>query len=171
MFIAAESFWLPVKCSSSASCLRAARLLSIFSSFIKSTIECRQSRSSSDSSASLSMTAATSTCALVGGDPLACAAAGADEVGAPGCAAAAGDATGGEAGAGAAFAGPPKIDDMMVPNTLMAALRCPCGATWDLRPAHEPSRTLQPCKSLPASMQALSDRAIEASPETTCAFP
>src|SRR5262245_6150642 len=124
MFIVAESLVLPVYCNSSASCLRAARLLSNLSSFIKSTIECRQSKSSSDSSASLSMTAATSVCALVGGDAVRCAAAGAEEAG---CAAAGaeGDATedGCEAGGGAACAGPPKIDDMMLPNMLIAALR------------------------------------------------
>src|SRR5262245_13947330 len=120
MFIAAESLVSPVYCSSPASCLRAARPLSNLSSFIKSTIECRQSRSSSVSSASLSMTAATSTCALVGGGPLGCVAAGAEEAGCAAAGAEGGPAEeGGEAGGGAACAGPPKIDDMMLPNMLI----------------------------------------------------
>src|SRR5262245_28440738 len=124
-FIAAESFMLPVEWSSVASSLRAARLLSSLRSFIKSTIDLRQSRSSGDASASLSMTAAISTwvagddAAPPGGPAAACAPvlgeAGAER--ADGELAAAGLGGAALVGAGLAAAAPPKIDDMMLPNT------------------------------------------------------
>src|SRR5262249_10267208 len=60
-FIAAESLVSPVYCSSFASCLRAVRLLSRSSAFIRSTIDVRHASFSPFAAAALSTIAATST--------------------------------------------------------------------------------------------------------------
>src|SRR5215813_10117960 len=120
MFIAAESCMLPENLSSLASCRRVVRLLSSLRSFIRSTIDFRQSRSSDEAAASLSMTAATSTGVGAAGAAFAVvldaggvdAGAGAALAAAPGLAPA-----GGTADAELVAVAPPRIDDMMFPNT------------------------------------------------------
>src|SRR5262245_40958789 len=99
-----------------ASSLRAARLLSRLTSFIKSTIDFRQSSLSGDCAARLSMIAATSTGAV--GEPVgvAGAAAGAaEEVG--------GAPAGAVVGAAAADDERPNMADIMLPKTLIVTLR------------------------------------------------
>src|SRR5215472_4825580 len=88
IFIDAESFVSPLKFNSWASSLRAAMLLSRFRSFIRSTIDLRQSSFSLDRAARLSMIAVTSTGAaeaVAGGAAAGCAVAGAacGDAGAP----------------------------------------------------------------------------------------
>src|SRR6516225_7167268 len=119
IFIDAESFVSPLKFNSWASSLRAARLLSRFKSFIRSTIDLRQSSFSLDRAARLSMIAVTSTGAAeaaAGAEAGGCAGAGADCGGG-----AAGVAPGADAGVAAAAEDEwPNIADMIFPKMLIA---------------------------------------------------
>src|SRR5689334_11782172 len=109
MFIEAESFVSPPYFNSPASCLRCSRLLSTSSSFIRSTIERRQSSFCGFAAASWSITAATSTSAS------------AVETGATGAPADASAGAGamGSAGRGSAGLALPKILLTMLPKMLM----------------------------------------------------
>src|SRR5262249_21883484 len=129
--------------SSCANCLRAPRLLSNFSSFIKSTIELFQSRSSSCSSASFARIASTSAFEI-GFAAVAPAAVPAD-------AEVAGDEGGGEDDPAAAVTPAaclePKMADTMLPKTLIfsscASLPSRSSRHRGLVPAHLPRRIVE----------------------------